>query len=67
MKRHVLVFVILQLAVDVSCISAGGRNIYGEAGVGQSNTLKVESFAGRNFRDFANFSVVRESLYREIF
>ena len=26
-------------------------------------TLKVESFAGRNFRDFANFSVVRESLY----
>ena len=27
------------------------------------NTLKVESFAGKNFRDFANFSVVRESLY----
>ena len=26
-------------------------------------TLKVESFAGRNFRNFANFSVVRESLY----
>ena len=26
-------------------------------------TLKVESFAGRNFRDFASFSVVRESLY----
>ena len=26
-------------------------------------TLKVESFASRNFRDFANFSVVRESLY----
>ena len=26
-------------------------------------TLKVESFEGRNFRDFANFSVVRESLY----
>ena len=25
------------------------------------NTLKVESFAGRNFRDFANFSVDRES------
>ena len=24
-------------------------------------TLKVESFAGRNFRDFANFLVVRES------
>ena len=26
-------------------------------------TLKVENFAGRNFRDFANFLVVRESLY----
>ena len=26
-------------------------------------TLKEESFAGRNFRNFANFSVVRESLY----
>ena len=26
-------------------------------------TLKVESFAGRNFRDFVNFLVVRESLY----
>ena len=25
------------------------------------STLKVESFAGRNFRDFACFSVVRES------
>ena len=29
----------------------------------KTTTLKVESFAGRNFRDFANFSVVRESLY----
>ena len=28
-----------------------------------TTTLKVESFAGRNFRDFANFSFVRESLY----
>ena len=28
-----------------------------------ATTLKVESFAGRNFRDFANFSVVHESLY----
>ena len=27
------------------------------------STLKVESFAGRNFRDFANFQGVRESLY----
>ena len=26
-------------------------------------TLKVESFAGRNFRDFANFYGVRESVY----
>ena len=26
-------------------------------------TLKVETFAGRNFRDFTNFSVVCESLY----
>ena len=26
-------------------------------------TLKVESFAGRNFRDFASFLGVRESLY----
>ena len=26
-------------------------------------TLLVESFAGTNFRDFANFLVVRESLY----
>ena len=26
-------------------------------------TLKVESFVGRNFRDFANFQGVRESLY----
>ena len=26
-------------------------------------TLKVETFAGRNFRDFANFFVDRESLY----
>ena len=26
-------------------------------------TLKVESFAGRNFSDFANFLVVCESLY----
>ena len=26
-------------------------------------TLKVESFAGTNFRDFTNFLVVRESLY----
>ena len=26
-------------------------------------TLKVESFAGRKFRDFANFFVDRESLY----
>ena len=25
------------------------------------NTLKVESFEGRNFPDFANFLVVRES------
>ena len=29
----------------------------------KSTTLKVESFAGRNFRDFANFCGVRESLY----
>ena len=27
------------------------------------STLKVESFTGRNFRDFANFLVVRENLY----
>ena len=26
-----------------------------------TTTLKVESFAGTNFRDFANFSVVRKS------
>ena len=26
-------------------------------------TLKVETFAGRNFRDFGSSSVVRESLY----
>ena len=26
-------------------------------------TLKVEIFAGTNFRDFSTFSVVRESLY----
>ena len=32
-------------------------------GEGAFITLKVESFAGRNFRDFASFSVVRESLY----
>ena len=29
----------------------------------EHSTLKVESFAGRNFRDFANFSIFRESLY----
>ena len=28
-----------------------------------TSTLKVESFAGRNFRDFASFLGVRESLY----
>ena len=31
--------------------------------LGISTTLKVGSFPGRNFRDFANFLVVRESLY----
>ena len=29
----------------------------------QVPTLLVETFAGRNFRDFANFLGVRESLY----
>ena len=33
----------------------------GNVAVERINTLKVESFAGRNFRDFANFSVVRKS------
>ena len=31
--------------------------------INTTGTLKVESFAGRNFRDFANFYGVRESLY----
>ena len=30
-----------------------------------SSTLRVETFAGRNFRDFADFGQIRESLFRE--
>jgi len=56
MKRHVLVFIILQLAVDVSCISAGGRNIYGEAGVKNSKEevaklLRSYSVRGKRSND----------------
>ena len=41
---------------------AGGA-YRGGAYIKKAFTLKVETFAGRNFRDFANFLVVRESLY----
>ena len=34
-----------------------------DGGIEILSTSKVEIFAGRNFRDLANFSVVRESLY----
>ena len=30
-------------------------------------TLKEETFAGRNFHDFADFDPFRESLFRKIF
>ena len=40
-------------------IPRGQKNITGK----MSHTLKVKSFAGRNFRDFASFLGVRESLY----
>ena len=51
----------------VGFLTVGERNEIGVVAIrGRSrraNTLKVESFAGRKFRDFASFLVVRESLY----
>ena len=45
----------------------GNQNFYVIEEFISRGTLKGETFAGRNFRDFADFGPFRESLFRKSF